>query len=450
MTLIWGTGWFPFLSFYIFKITKNKTIMLCTTQVSSTLDSCTLIYVEVGENSNKVWRGSLQNDGTFVAEWGRVGNTLQCKHHCLGSVALARDKFERTKRQKLRKGYTEAAVVNPENQQVAEITPEELEAIAAKQIQCGRDPRSQELIRYLVKSNIHTFTSQTDITYDPGTGGFATPLGKIMPSAIVEARAYLIQIAGTRRSNRCKLRQLVSKYLRLIPQALGHQLDETQFADLREIQRQYEILNALEAAVSASNTQQVFGCAIARVPGSTVAGKKIFREVDRLYKSTANSNHLAAKYRLRRVYELSIPSMEQAFTARSRAIGNVKQHWHGTKASNLLSILRQGLIIPPVDAAQCTGRMFGNGIYGSEQSTKALNYATNYWNASGEDEERVFMLLCDFALGKSYYPKSCNRSFPATGFDSTYVAPGAASTINQESIVYDPEQVNIKYLCEFR
>ena len=86
-------------------------------------------------------------------------------------------------------------------------------------------------------------------------------------------------------------------------------------------------------------------------------------------------------------------------------IGNVKQHWHGTKASNLLSILKQGLIIPPADSVHCTGRMFGNGIYGSEQSTKALNYATNYWNASGDSNQRAFMLVCDFAMGREFRPQ---------------------------------------------
>ena len=141
--------------------------------------------------------------------------------------------------------------------------------------------------------------------------------------------------------------------------------------------------------------------------------------------------------------------MREAFAAKAKAIENIKQHWHGTKASNLLSIFKQGLIIPPANAAQCTGRMFGNGIYGSQQSTKALNYATNYWNASGENEDRVFMLLCDFAMGKEYHPQGSSRRFPAPGYDSTYVAPGAANTINQESIVYSTEQVNIKYLCEF-
>ena len=418
--------------------------------LSSVLDSCTLIYVEVGENSNKVWRGNLLNDGTFLAEWGRVGNTLQSKYHCLGSVALARSKFERTKRQKLRKGYTEAKIVDGDIQQTNIIEPEELEAIASKQIKHGRDPRSKELIRYLVKSNIHVFTSQTDISYNSATGGFKTPIGIVTPYAIAQAREYLIQIAATRQGNSYKLRQLLSKYLRLIPQNLGHKIDESQFASLQEIQRQYEILNALDAAVAIDrDSQQVFECAIERVPGSTTQGKKTFRQINQLYKSTANQNHIAARYKLRRIYKLDIPSMREAFAIKKQTIGNIKQHWHGTKASNLLSILRQGLIIPPANAVQCTGRMFGNGIYGSQQSTKALNYATNYWNPSGEDEDRVFMLLCDFAMGKEYHPQGYSKNFPAKGYDSTYVAPGSASTINQESIVYNTEQVNIKYLCEF-
>ena len=141
--------------------------------------------------------------------------------------------------------------------------------------------------------------------------------------------------------------------------------------------------------------------------------------------------------------------MDQAFEAKSAEIGNVKLHWHGTRASNLLSILKQGLIIPPASATQCTGRMFGNGIYGSEQSTKALNYATNYWNQSGDGNQRVYMLLCEFAMGKEYAFKNSYRgALPKPGHDSTYVKPGS-NVINQESIVYDPAQVRIKYLCEF-
>jgi poly [ADP-ribose] polymerase 2/3/4 len=421
------------------------------TKVSSVLDSCTLIYVDINENSNKIWRGSLGEDGSFMAQWGRVGNTLQSKNYQLSSVSLARNKFERTKRQKLRKGYTPAQLLDEDTPQEDILKPEDLEVIAAKQIQHGRDPRAKQLIRYLVASNIHQITSQTNITYNSATGGFRTPLGMVTQNAIANAREYLIQIAATRRSNTYKLRQLLSKYLRLIPQNLGHKLDESQFYSSSEIQRQYEILNALDAGISENSqpTKSIFECAITRVPGSTLEGKKTFRWIDQLYQSTINNHHPSAKYKLRRVYEIEIPSMHQEFQVQANEIGNIKLHWHGTKASNLLSILKQGLIIPPANAIQCTGRMFGNGIYGSEQSTKALNYATNYWNSSGEDEERIFMLLCDFAMGREYCPQSYNYQFPVPGYDSTYVKPGAANAINQESIVYDTNQVNIKYLCEF-
>ncbi len=418
---------------------------------SSVLDCCTLIYVDVGENSNKVWQGSLFDDGSFLAQWGRVGNKLQTRNYQFGSLSLAKSKFERTKRQKLRKGYTEAQILDADTPQNITIKPEDLEAIAAKQIQHGRDPRAKELIRYLVKVNIHNIISQTDITFNPATGVFKTPLGLVTPEAIAEAREYLIQIAETRRSNAYKLRLLINKYLRLIPQNLGHKLDESKFRSSQELQRQYEILNALDAAIDPTpkTQQQVFECTIKRVPGSTVEGRKTFRWIRDLYESTTNPHHVSAKYKLRRVYEVDIPSMQTAFKVQAARIGNVKLHWHGTKASNLLSILKQGLIIPPANAIQCTGRMFGNGIYGSEQSTKALNYATNYWNQLGDKGERVFMLLCDFAMGKEYHPQGYQNNFPVPGYDSTYVAPGAANTINQESIVYSTDRVNIKYLCEF-
>ena len=420
--------------------------------VSSVIDSCTLIYVEVDENSNKVWQGTVFNDGLFVAEWGRVGSKLQRKTYQFNSVTLAQNKFERTKRQKIRKGYTKAQVINENTSTKTTIKPEDLDLIAAKQIEHGKDPRAKQLIRYLVEVNIHEIISQTDIVYNSKTGSFSTPLGLVTPQAIAEARDYLYQIANNNKPNSNQARDLVNNYLRLIPQKLGSKIDYKVFYSQAEIQCQYEILNALSAAIEIpeqDNKQNIFECSLNRVPGSTITGRKIFREIRSLYQTTINKNHLSANYKLRRLYEINIPSMTQAFAKKAAAIGNVKQHWHGTKASNLLSILKQGLIIPPANAVQCTGRMFGNGIYGSEQSTKALNYATNYWNNAGDGNQRVFMLLCDFAMGKEYHPTNRSNGFPVKGYDSTYVQSGTMNVINQESIVYTTEQVKIKYLCEF-
>ncbi len=419
---------------------------------SPVIDSCTLIYVEVDENSNKVWKGQVLAGGLFIAEWGRVGSKLQSKTYQFGSISLAQSKFARTKRQKLRKGYTEAQIINKSGKTQVNVKPENLDVIAAQQIDHGKDARAKQLIRYLVEVNIHEITSQTSIIYNAKTGDFSTPLGLITSNAIAEAKNYLLQIANYQNQDNNLTKSIINNYLRLIPQKLDSKIDYKIFYSPKEIQHQYEILNALTAAIEInhnSNNKNVFECSIKRVPGSTFAGRQIFRKIRQIYESTINKNHLAAKYKLRRLYEINIPSMTKAFDKKAAEIGNVKLHWHGTKASNLLSILKNGLVIPPADAVQCTGRMFGNGIYGSEQSTKALNYATNYWNNSGDNDQRVFMLLCDFALGREYHPKSRSGGFPAKGYDSTYIKAGTMSVINQESIVYTTEQVKIKYLCEF-
>ncbi len=415
----------------------------------SVMDFCTLIYVEVDQNSNKVWQGTVYDDGTLFVEWGRVGYQLQNRSYTFKSVALAQSKFDRTRRKKIRKGYTEAQLVNPKKTVDFVVKESDLETIAAREIQHGRDPRAKQLIRYLVAVNIHNITTQTNITYDISTGNFSTPLGLVTPDAITLARDYLTQIATSGQTNNRRIRSAINSYLRLIPQNLGHKIDYQRFFQPQEIQRQQEILNALAAAITQPESDRVFECSVTRVPGSTLQGKQIFRKIRKLYESTINRNHLAASYKLRRLYEVDIPAMTEAFAAKATEIGNVKLHWHGTKASNLLSILKQGLIIPPASASQCTGRMFGNGIYGSEQSTKALNYATNYWNQSGDGNQRVYMLLCEFAMGKEYTFKNSYRgALPKPGYDSTYVKPGS-SVINQESIVYDSAQVKIKYLCEF-
>jgi poly [ADP-ribose] polymerase 2/3/4 len=426
--------------------------MSTVSTLNKVVESCTLIYVEVDENSNKVWQASVLEDGSFLSQWGRVGSKLQINQHQYNSISLAKRKLEQMKQEKLRKGYTEAKIMGNEQPTTVTFKAEDLEAIAATQIHHGEDERAKQLIRYLVQVNIHQIVSQTKITYNPATGTWKTPLGLVTPDAIAEARQYLVKMNSCPQSYSALFRSLMSQYLRLIPQNLGRKLDESFFRSEKELQRQQEILEALEAALGMNPThigQRVFECNIKRVPGSTSEGRKTFHSIRELYQSTINSNHHSAQYQLRRLYEVHIPSMRQAFEAKSKVIGNVKLHWHGTKASNLLSIFKQGLIIPPRDAVQCTGRMFGNGIYGSQQSTKALNYATNYWNQSGDSNQRVYMLLCEFAMGREYYPQSKNCSFPVKGHDSTYVHPGTNGVINQESIVYSIDQVNIKYLCEF-
>jgi poly [ADP-ribose] polymerase len=175
------------------------------------------------------------------------------------------------------------------------------------------------------------------------------------------------------------------------------------------------------------------------------------RQINALYRATRNANHQQVSgLQLKRIYRVEMPQMKTAFEAKAAKIANVREDlWHGTRSSNLLSILKNGLIIPPSSAGHCTGRMFGNGIYSSLQSSKALNYATDFWNRSGGSNQRTFMFLCAAALGKTYKPKSSFSSRPPAGFDSAWIEAGSAGVMNHECVVYDTAQFNLQYLCEF-
>jgi len=145
--------------------------------------------------------------------------------------------------------------------------------------------------------------------------------------------------------------------------------------------------------------------------------------------------------------------MKDRFDGKGASMKNIWQLWHGTRSSNLLSILKGGLIIPSSSASHCTGRMYSDGVYFSDISTKALNYATNFWG-SGGNTDRTFMFLADVAMGNYHIAQSSWTKYPVSGSDSTW-AKGrdkggvTSGVINDEMIVYNLGQCNLVYLVEF-
>lgn len=419
-----------------------------------------LNFFDFGVNSNKVWIGKAYSDGTFEALWGRVleGSQLarQTKH--LGSQSAAETMLENKRREKLGKGYKDTAVVDSDTE--IKINPSiNLKEVAKKQISGCEDKTTADLIEYLAEVNIHNITSSTSIKYDASNASFSTPLGVLKPDAISEGRQLLNQIAVFNKNANLGAQtriQKVSDYFRLVPKDFGRKIPEpaSLLSNPQLLQKEFDILTALESAFSNLSTTgeeaTIFKTKLIKVPHWTEEGKSAFRKVRMLFEKTKNSGHnFTSKLQLKRLYEVEIENMKTDFERASARIGNVRSDlWHGTKASNLLSILKQGLIIPPASSGHCSGRMFGNGIYTSLQSTKALNYATNMWNRSG-NANRTFMFLCDVALGKQFKPITSGTNFPAPGSDSTWVEPGTAGVMNHECIVYHVAQINLRFLCEF-
>jgi len=148
--------------------------------------------------------------------------------------------------------------------------------------------------------------------------------------------------------------------------------------------------------------------------------------------------------------------------------------WHGSRISNFVGILSQGLRIAPPEAP-VTGSMFGKGVYFADMVSKSANYCfTNKENNIG------CMLLCEVALGDMHelYHADFNAGNLPPGKSSTkgvgktaphpnsYVKLGdvtvpvgkgeqlplkqASSLMYNEYIVYDIKQIKVKYLLKMK
>ncbi|CAM1309870.1 Uncharacterised protein r2_g2008 [Pycnogonum litorale] len=144
--------------------------------------------------------------------------------------------------------------------------------------------------------------------------------------------------------------------------------------------------------------------------------------------------------------------------------------WHGTKSENLLSILRRGLRISPINASK-TGDIFGRGIYFSEF------FAQSYCYTDCRSSDNVcpnFMLLCEVAMGKTIeydYDTSTSRKENFNSLKITHNEPlnlqynvtldnpyGAVLNLGcntdryslNEIVIPDIRQVCTRYLISFR
>lgn len=415
-----------------------------------------MIKSDVDANNNKFWIATLNSDCSVYVEWGRVGNKGDNQTKTFSSEFLAEKFINKKISEKLSKGYTEIETIDKKNIVVS--SKDTLENIAKKQIRTDND--TLKLIEILTKANVHNIISSTTLSYTADTGLFSTPLGIITDVSINNARRLLNDISYFIKKSDFEnydFKISVNKYLMLIPQRVGHKLNiKNIFGDLDSLKKQNDILDSLEVSYNSYKlglnneikTQnldipEIFSCEIKKIDDNF-----IFNYIKNKFVETKQGIHSASKLNPIKVYSIIIDNMEKSFNEKGKQIGNIKELWHGTKTSNLLSILKSGLIIPPKSNPNVTGRMFGDGLYFSDQSTKALNYSYGYWD--GKRDNNCFMFIADVAMGKEYVPKNSYESLPKPGYDSTFAKANESGVINNEMIVYNLHQVKLKYLVEFK
>jgi poly [ADP-ribose] polymerase 2/3/4 len=394
------------------------------------------ILTNIENNNNKFWNALLFDDGTCETQWGRVGEDGQTKRF----PGAGENFFNSKCREKQGKGYQPQKTLN--NSAAAKsVESSRLADVAAEQIETN-SPETLTLVSYLAKINVHRILEATSLHYDTSRGTFSTPLGIVTADGLSEARTLLTDIAdyvvAQDYTHRCFIQKL-NDYLMLIPQNIGRGRPDPAalFPDVEAVRKQNGLLDSLEASLQMILSQPEEDAPEAPpIPRLFEAKLNLIEDVfeisriERKYRETNQSIHSCHHLNVKRVFSMEIASMRRDFEEAGQAVGNVQELWHGTRASNLLSILKSGFYIPPSNAPHVTGRMFGNGVYFSDQSTKALNYAYGYW--SGTREDKCFMFLCDVAMGKSYTPPAPSSALPMPGYDSTFGCRCRATTARSQ------------------
>jgi poly [ADP-ribose] polymerase len=403
-------------------------------------------------NSNKFHKW-VKSGGGYTHTYGRVG-TPGVSHE------VSESQMQAKMRDALKHGYTQvevAADVGSGTVNGPAVAKQDVRQKAIDEI-AGGDKDLAKFVAMLVDKNTREITTGTTLKVDTSTGLFKTDGGVIVTRKVVdEARVLLAQIKklvalpGTKDQD-----QVACDYMMRIPTDIGRNRPTFRnvFPDQAAVDKQEQILDALlgsldmlakpAAAPDAPKVAAKKVWSVTMVPTDAAELKRITAK----FLSTFNRTHAcsAAGLKPQRAWTLSIAHMDAAFELDGKKVGGVQELWHGTRVGNLLSIFARGLIIPPWADA---GRMYGDGIYFSDQSTKSLNYAYGYWGGGSRDNN-CFMLLNDVAMGKPYIPRGCGSWKAAPdGCDSTFAKAGQSGVQNNEMIVYRASQCKVTRLVEF-
>lgn len=404
-----------------------------------------LIKVSIDANNNKFWKIKVENN-ISIREWGRVGSSGSSKTENLSVYAA-----QRLAEKKIRDGYQEVNLVN--NNKLNDSNNILLLDKFINELS-GNNDDILNVLKYCQESNIHQILDKTTLTFNRDTGLFSTPLGIVTLNNLIAAENLLIKIKENVINGNQIHNKDVEDYLTLIPQKVGFKVDAVAlFGSEQKIEYQKDILESLKASLDTSfitpeedfkNIKNPF-----EVDIKIVNDQSIIDLIKKMFFENIDKSHPSAKLKYSNAFHLNIHKMTN--NAKFKP-GDGTQLWHGTRVGNVLSIMKNGMKIISSNTNIVTGRMFGDGLYFSDVSTKALNYSLGTWNNVGKgNSNKYYALICEVFMKNTYKitKKSNVNRFPIDGYDSTFAQSGINGLKNNEMIVYSEDQVIPMYLVEF-
>ncbi|KAA8549149.1 hypothetical protein F0562_000833 [Nyssa sinensis] len=231
------------------------------------------------------------------------------------------------------------------------------------------------------------------------------PLGKLSKLTILKGYDVLKRIADViGHSDRKKLEQLSGEFYTVIPHDFGfRKMREFVIDTPQKLKCKLEMVEALgeiEVATKLLNDDigmqedplyshyQHLHCELTPIE----VDSEEFSMIEKYTKNTHAKTHSNYSIDVVQIFRVS----REGEVERFRKFSNTKNRmllWHGSRLTNWIGILSQGLRIAPPEAP-VTGYMFGKGLYFADMFSKSANYCYSTRAASAG-----VLLLCEVALG---------------------------------------------------
>ena len=458
--------------------------------------SCTLNKSDLNNNNNKYYIIQLLEHDTnnslkLFTRWGRIGVPGQHEVKDVDSSTGPRQ-FMKKYRDKTKGGYQEI-FIDYEAEVKKEDLPEENKKKNNKNKKTYNNTLDKDIMdlmrliydKQMINDNLH------EIGYDSKK----MPLGKLSPVTLTNGLNILKEIETELNKSSPDddiLKQLSSNFYTQIPHDFGFQKMANFIIDsIEKVKNKIDMISTLsdmkitlkilenvdedEEEYENQEEKQLndyykkLNCDIRTISTE----EKIYSTLNKYLTAQANNKDFDSYYHGRnnlsiiKAYELNRHGESDKY----EDLGNKKLLWHGSRITNFVGILSQGLRIAPPEAPS-SGYLYGKGVYFADMAKKSSYYCYPVNNIAlillgevslGEEDERTNI---DFSLPETL--KKNSNSVHALGrleasdgeyIDEDVYVPNGEVIFNEknkccndyaEYIVYNVKQIKLRYLLKIR
>ncbi|KAF9897079.1 Poly [ADP-ribose] polymerase 2, partial [Lobosporangium transversale] len=271
-------------------------------------------------------------------------------------------------------------------------------------------PKVQELMGLIFNTSMMN-RQMKELDYDADK----MPLGKLAKATILHGYEVLKKISvalNAKKPNESELSELSSEFYTVIPHNFGFAIPPI-IKDAQTLKKKLEMLEALgeieiaqklmkenkkaeEALTMNPLDQQFISLKLNKLEPMDKESER-YKLIEQYVKNTHGSTHYT-KLAIDEVFDLSRQGEDERFDESGFSkLHNRRLLWHGSRLTNYVGILSQGLRIAPPEAP-VSGYMFDKGAYFADCVSKSANYCF----VDSRTNNTGLMLLCEVALGDMY------------------------------------------------